>query len=545
MKKYKFLFVGAFTISMIGITSCKKQLDVKNPNSPTLDQAKTESGIISLALGAVYTNGFNGVDLSSLNWLGDSYLSLGIGYHELLADDISSEDANQNINLINLPDYVILDDGTKLTNQSPQKSNTRINNSRDKRGSNAFYYEWSYMYSLNNACNNVLDLVDNIPFTGDANTKKNTLKAWCYWWKALAYAKIGSLYYSGIINNKTNAVNPNYVSHDAMITESNRYLALATTALNAVTTTGDYTTVLGQLIPSFSQSGHGGVPSPQMWIHNINTLQARNLLVNKLASAMTAADWTTILNLTNAGIGQGDVVFTGSTTTVKGFFSSGGGSVAALTTGLNSKTVFKISERLIQDFKTGDQRLANNFNDSTTYINQVGGIISSTRWSLVSGGYGKPTAVTLSNLTPGSYEVYLAGSYEENELMKAEALINTGNVESGLQSIDNVRAYQGAGIARVAGTGLNLAAAKEELRKERRVALVFRGTAFYDARRWGVIYDITKGGGRTGAVVLSSTGKLSTNATINYDFLDYWDVPADETVLNPPTAGSSPVKNPD
>jgi len=67
---------------------------------------------------------------------------------------------------------------------------------------------------------------------------------------------------------------------------------------------------------------------------------------------------------------------------------------------------------------------------------------------------------------------------------------------------------------------LNLAAAQEELRRERRVALVFRGRAFYDARRWGVIFDITKGGGRKGAVALSSTGVLSSNATINYDFLD-------------------------
>ncbi|HWJ89807.1 MAG TPA: hypothetical protein VNR87_01780, partial [Flavisolibacter sp.] len=79
---------------------------------------------------------------------------------------------------------------------------------------------------------------------------------------------------------------------------------------------------------------------------------------------------------------------------------------------------------------------------------------------------------------------------------------------------------------------------------ERRVALIFRGTSFYDARRWGVIDDISKGGGRTGAVVISSTGVLNTNATINYNFLDYWDVPDDESALNPPSAGSAPVKNP-
>gem|GEM_PF-2822388 len=35
-----------------------------------------------------------------------------------------------------------------------------------------------------------------------------------------------------------------------------------------------------------------------------------------------------------------------------------------------------------------------------------------------------------------------------------------------------------------------------------------------------------------------------SNATINYNFLDYWDVPDDETSLNPPSATSAPVKNP-
>ena len=127
--------------------------------------------------------------------------------------------------------------------------------------------------------------------------------------------------------------------------------------------------------------------------------------------------------------------------------------------------------------------------------------------------------------------------------MKAEALINTGNIPAGLVSINNVRTYQGAGLPALTGT-LNLTDAKEELRRERRVALVFRGVAFYDARRWGVIDDITKGGGRKNAVVLGANGVVSTHATINYDFLDYWDVPADEFVINPPAAGSAPIKNP-
>jgi hypothetical protein len=555
MKKYKYLSIGMITLSLLGASSCKKELQVGNPNSPTLPDAKTESGIISLALGAAYQNGFDGVDLSQLNTLGDSYFSNAIQFQELLGDDISAEAANQNINIVNLPDFVQLDPNdatTKLVNQSPNRSNLRINNSRDKRGSNAFYYEWAYMYSLNNACNNLLDIVNTVSFSGDAATKKNTITAWAYWWKGFAYAKIGSLYYSGIINNVTSAINSNYVSHTAIIAESNRCFGVASSILAGISNTTDYNTVLGQLIPAFCLVDHGGVPTPTMWIHNINTMEARNLLVNKQANAipsktnteMSAADWATILTLTTNGIQQGDVIFNGVTVATNGFFSAGAGSVAAQTTLLNTKTTFKISERLIQEYKTGDNRLLNNFDSKTTYLNQVGGIISSTRWSLDDAGNGIAGAVVLSDRTPGNYELYIAGSYEENELMKAEALINTGSIDLGLASVDKVRVYQGAGLASVSGKGLALAAAREELRKERRVALVFRGLAFYDARRWGVIYDINTGGGRTGSVVLASTGVLYTNSIINYNFLDYWDVPADESVLNPPAAGSAPVVNP-
>src|ERR1700712_1933462 len=120
MKKHKLLIsTWVITAVLLGATSCKKQLDVKNPNSPTLDQAKTESGIISLASGGVYTTGFNGSNptiLSGLNALGDSYFSQGIQFHELLGDNVSAEASNQNINVVNLPDYAIFDNGTKYTN---------------------------------------------------------------------------------------------------------------------------------------------------------------------------------------------------------------------------------------------------------------------------------------------------------------------------------------------------------------------------------------------------------------------------------------------
>jgi len=78
-----------------------------------------------------------------------------------------------------------------------------------------------------------------------------------------------------------------------------------------------------------------------------------------------------------------------------------------------------------------------------------------------------------------------------------------------------------------------------ELVKERRVALIYRGLSFYDNRRWGRTYDIANGGGSYGNTVVTSAGVVNKNATINYNFLDYWDVPADESVLNPSTGAAT------
>ena len=544
MKKNRYIYIGLMAALLCSVSSCKKQLDVKNPNSPTLSDAENESGLISLASGSVYINGFHNGD----DWLGNSYFSLPMGFHELLADDVSAEAANQNVNQVNIPAYVILDDGTKISRSSDQKTNLRINNTRDKRGSNMFYYEWTNMYAMNNALNQILVLIDGISFSGDATAKKNTVKAWCYWWKGYAYAKLGSVYYAGLINDQPNVVNSAYVNSAALIAESNKNLDQAAALLTGITNTADYTNVMSLMLPVPSQTGKGVVPTPAMFIHSINTMKARNILANKRVSDMTSAEWTSILTLVNTGVTASDNVFTGRTnaSNTNGWFDANGGSVASLTSGSNVVATFKVSERLVQEYKTGDKRLANNFGLSP-YVNQVGGFTFSTRWQLFNAAQNTSPlngAVVLATTNPGDYELFLAGCYEENELMKAEALINTGQIELGLASVDAVRNYQGAGLAAVAGTGLTLAAAKEELRRERRVALLFRGTAFYDARRWGVIDDVSKGGGRTNAVVYTSDGKLNTHATINYNFLDYFDVPADEVVLNPPGAGSAAVVNP-
>jgi hypothetical protein len=282
-----------------------------------------------------------------------------------------------------------------------------------------------------------------------------------------------------------------------------------------------------------------------MWKKSINTMKARNILVNKTVAAMTTADWNSILTLTNNGLQATDKVFTGRSN-VNGDFISGTETVAGKTQhALAGGNTYKLSERWVQEFKAGDQRKDNNVEQTTTWIgNSDRGNVFNTRYTLVSGGLGLPGVVVIADIDPGAYELYLAGTWEENELMKAEAKIRTGDINGGLAHIDAIRTAQGAGLAAVSGTGLTLAQALEELRRERRVVLAFRGLSFYDARRWKVIDPMAQGGGRTGAVVISNSGAVNTNATIEYNFLDYWDVPGNELAYNPPLSGSAPIKNP-
>lgn len=549
-----------FAALMLGGVSCKDQLDVGNPNAPTVSaNVNNETGLASYAQGGVYINGF----LNGDDWLGNSYFSLPLGYHELMADVLGADASNNQVTTIGVPDYIILDDGTKVTNPAPQVGIIRAYNSRAATGAgnNALYYQWLNMYAMNNACNQVLDLLGTIKFSGDAASRSNTFKAWAYWWKGFAYASIGSMYYSGLIEDKAGVTNGNYVLHDAIIAQSNNYLNQATAALSAITSISDYQAVMAELIPLFNRVGHGGgaggeVLTTDMWKRNINTMLARNILVNKLApfvkgnpaatisksstTAMTSADWNSVLTLATNGVQQGDVVFTGRSTAANAFFTPAGGTVAALLTGPNTSTTFKISERFIQEFNAGDKRLTNNFNTSTTYKNNY---TFTTRYSVTANGTGTSGVYVYGTKDVGAYELYIASSYEENQLMLAEANMRLGNIEKGLGYLDAERTYQGAAVAATAGTGLTLAGALNELTRERRVALIGRGLAYYDSRRWGWTYDIAVGGGRYGNVVVTTAGAINKNVTINYNFMDYWDVPADEAVLNPSTS-SVAVKNP-
>lgn len=557
MKKYNLIFIALAFAAVIIPSGCKKQLEVGNPNAPTVPQNVTEeTGLVSLAQGGIYFDGLR----DGLGWLGNSYFSLPMGYMELLGDNLGAEASNNQVTTIGVPDYIILDNGDRIENTASSVGIIRSYNNRASTGAgnNPIIFHWLSMYAMNKACNEVLAITDNIVYPGDAATKAATVKAWCYFWKGFAYSVIGSVYYAGVIQNDPLLFSNEFVSHEVIIAESDKYYNMAKDALDGISSAGDYNDILGKLIPAFCQVGLGGVLTPQEWIRNINTMLARNILVNKLSpfvngnpdatitgsstTTITAADWAAIKELTTAGIQEGDKVFTGRSLDANGFFSPTGGTAASQTTGPNNANTFKISERFIQNFKTGDKRFENNFTTETVFKNDYS---FATRYSMESGGLGISGVYMYGSLEAGEYEQYIAGSYEENALMLAEANIRTGSIPAGLALIDDVRAYKGAGIAPVAGTGLGLAAALTELTMERRVSLIYRGLTFLDNRRWGWAYDISKGGGFYGAHVYNSTtGLVNTNATINYNFMDYWDVPDDEVVLNPPSETSFATTNP-
>jgi starch-binding outer membrane protein, SusD/RagB family len=559
MKTKLYLRGVAFAVFALISVSCKDQLQVGNPNSPTVAANVTdETGLTSFAQGVVYVNGFQ---------IGyDSYFSVPYGYGESLGDAVGSDAV---LSVIAIPAYVILDDGTKITNQSPPIGVLRSYTTRAATGAgnNATYEQWSQAYALNNGCNVLLSLIQGIPFNGDKASKQNTFKAWAYWWKGWAYAAIGTLYYSGLIVDQVDfslgtlsSTNNHYVLHDQVMQASNKYYLKSDSVLSLITSSADYTEVMSDLIPTPCQVGHGNPPAVAEWHRNIQTMLARNILLNKLApfvnnnpgavipktstSTMTNSDWTNVLNFTTAGVGPTDNVFSARSSSTNPIFNTAFGTVSALTTGPNSSTYFKISTRLIQCFNPADNRFTGNFSTDTV-ANFYSNLYFGTKYSLLDASVSPPPQGTYAygNLSDGGYECFVGTSYEENALMLAEANIRLGNIDIGIGIINTVRAYQGAGIPAL-GTGLTQAQALAVLVKERRVALLFRGLSFYDMRRWGWTYDISNGGGSYGNRYYNVDGSVNINAIINYDFLDYWDVPADESQLNPAGQGSAATVNP-
>ncbi|HET7896580.1 MAG TPA: RagB/SusD family nutrient uptake outer membrane protein, partial [Flavisolibacter sp.] len=428
-----------------------------------------------------------------------------------------------------------------------QKTQLQGFNSRDAGERNAFMYEWSVCYYIITQCNQLLKSLDNpdLVLSGDAATKKNTFKAYALWWKGYSYSRIGSMYLAGVINNEVGTTNNNFLEHSKIVDEGNRLLEECLATLNNLQANDDYNITMKAIVPTFNDNQN--VVTPEMWKRQIYTLQARNLLANKKLKSMTAADWQQILTLTGKGIRAVDNIFKfGMDPNASNDISNAAYHPYAYIGDAVQYTF--ASERLIQEFKPGDKRLTQNFEQyPVPKVNIRGrGLQLGTRWRTIPIEEGGRYATNANRGT-----VPWACSYEENELMQAEALIKTSNVEQGLQLIDRVRDYQGSGLAHVAGTGLTAAQAYEELRRERRIALFLWGTAWYDARRWGVTEPASQGGGRSGAIVLlpgellvpPQTAPSAEPCFIDYTYMDYWDVPLNELDFNEPSGNSAPVKN--
>ncbi len=532
MKKNSYLSL-AFAM-IIGVSACNKDsLDLINPNEPGLEALETEEGMRRAALG-IY------------NKFGLEYWWMALQNHDLMGDAYFASVGNFGWRWVNQPTSMTLSNGTVLT---PPQGGSQVDellnrNGRNFGDDNALQFEWQAMYLVNNQANLILTALENpeLSFSANGETKVAILRAWAYWWKGFSYSRIGSLYIAGIIANTLNETNSDFVTHDDMIAEANRNFDEAIAVLNGLQAGEVYNAFFTSLIPSFTNAGKGGAISPEAWIRNINTYKARNLLVNKEVSQMTTADWQQLLTLTDNGLQADDKTFTMRSALQNDLVSETAWQPFRSTVDLWSH----ISERLIQDYKPGDDRFTRNFTTSySTYpiINaQARGFNYSTRYGFIRIENGGDYSTQVAGLA----EITIAGAYEENTLMRAEALIKTGNIDGGLALIDEVREYQNAELPAVSGTGLTEAQALEELRRERRVGLLNKNVAFYDARRWGVLKPVAEGGGRTGAVVLYiPTGQqafvVDNNATINYNYLSWWPVPDNELDLNEPTAGSAPV----
>src|SRR6202012_860749 len=105
-------------------------------------------------------------------------------------DNIGADASNNQVTTVGYPGYYIKDDGTKVTNGSPQLAILRGYNILGGSGNNPLYFQWQNMYALNAACNEILAVAPTITLSGDAATKLATIKAWCYWWKGYAYSQI-------------------------------------------------------------------------------------------------------------------------------------------------------------------------------------------------------------------------------------------------------------------------------------------------------------------------------------------------------------------
>lgn len=537
-----------YILAIVFITgACKKSsLELNDPNNPTPESAlTTEAGLKNFSLGILQKM------VADIPGTGTTNIfHIALTNHSILGDEAYVPYGNWGLRWVNQVHKITLPGGRVVVNPNGVDQKTQLKGF-DSRGAgelNAFQYEWSACYYIIAQTNQLLQALESpdLALTGNVENKKNTFKAWALWWKAYAYSRIGSMYLAGIITNDVGKTNGDFVDHTAIIAEADKLLNECITTLNAIGEGGaEYNDIMTAIVASFNDNTN--VVTPAMWVRQIYTLMARNLVANKKITEMTTADWQQVITLTDQGIEANDNIFK---------FGMDPSGTNDISTAFYHPYAFIgevqqfsfVSERLIQEFKPNDKRFTEGFIPfDPPKVNERGrGLQFGTRWNpvFIEDG-GRYATGNNQGLVPW------AGSYEENELMKAEALIRTGSIQNGLQLVDAVRDHQGAGLAHVAGSGLSAVQALEEWRRERRIALFLWGTAFYDARRWGVIKPASEGGGRANAIVVipgdllvpPQTGAQAVPCFMEYNYMDYWDVPQNELDFNTPSSGSVPLKN--
>src|SRR5579863_4596259 len=548
-----------FAASTLLLGACKKSsLQLLNPNLPTPQGSLvTEGGIDAFAEGMYYKwiafeTGDGNLNFFDIAW----YMESNMGDEDFTPYSNYGSRYPMNIASITLPAPY----NTVVNNPSGFATQLDILRSFDSRSAgdgNSIQYEWDCFYFVNAQANTLLEALNNpaLKLSGDAVTKKALLQAWAYYWKGYAYSKIGSMYLAGVIDDNPDSTAKGltsnvYVAHDQVIAAANRNFAQAASLFSGITEDADYDATFKAIIPSFNSPSH--IITPPMWLRQINTFEARNYLANHKVDSMTATDWTNIQTLASSGMQLGDytlewgVAAAGVPDLTQGFgflFHP-----MMLHTPLGGLSF--VSERLIQDIQPSDQRFTKGFEPypTGTVVNVLNrGIQFGTRYAPVDIEKGGLYATEdFSSLA----QVSIAPTFEENALMLAECNIYLGNVNAGLQLIDQVRAYQNAGLPVLAGSGISQDSAITQLHSERRIGLYLHNVSWYDARRWGITAPAAQGGGRTGNIVVPGTliGPAGTPATvlpcfINYSFTDYWDVPANELNFNPASSNSAPVAN--
>jgi hypothetical protein len=275
---------------MVSISCKKSSLDLRNPNAPTPEASLiTEAGITNFALGIIQKQLGNILNAGTTN-----LMIVANTHHSLMGDELFMPYGNFGGRYSDQVYKITLPGGTVVTNPIGVTQLTTLKgfNNRPAGDVNAFQYEWDFCYFYIAQANTLLQALDNpaLTISGDAVTKKAVLKAWALWWKGYAYSRLGSMYLSALVYDQT-SFNPTgqFVAHDAIITEGNRILDLCTATLSALSVNSTYNTLFQSLTPSYNDKAD--IITPDMWKRQINTMKARNLLVNKKVAAMTSADW--------------------------------------------------------------------------------------------------------------------------------------------------------------------------------------------------------------------------------------------------------------